>query len=208
MKRHEVWESEGKLELARKMWHPEGWSGTCICLPLPPQPPSSVMSVTCKRSWDLWHGAKHTFGPGVEQVEGQDVVGTMSPVAFPCQQVNQQIWDMYELQWCLPLCRPSEHKHGCFTSASLMQTYFFFKFTYLFWERKREKRDTAWVGEGQRKREIETLKQALHCQHSGAPTHETTRSWPEPKPRISRLMDSATQAPFMQIFLWLNLAWN
>lgn len=44
------------------------------------RPPGSMMWVTCRRSWVLCHGAKHTFGSGAEKLEGQDRVGIQGDV--------------------------------------------------------------------------------------------------------------------------------
>ena len=78
---------------------------------------------------------------------------------------------------------------------------------YLFWERER-----TWIGEEQereeagersrRERKTENPKQALCYQHGAwrcDSIPQTVRSWPEPKSRVRRLTDWATQAPPREI---------
>ena len=57
----------------------------------------------------------------------------------------------------------------------------------------------VWAVEAQRERE--SLTQAPCRVQSGAWTHKTVRSWPEPKSRVRRLTGWATQAPL----LWYSL---
>ena len=60
-------------------------------------------------------------------------------------------------------------------------------------------------GKGGRERERENPKQAPYCQHRawcGAWTHEATRSWPEPKPKVGCLTDWATQATLAHIYIF------
>lgn len=53
-------------------------------------------------SFDMELNMELTFGRGAKQVEGQDLVGALSPAAFPCQQGERQIWNnVCELQGCL-----------------------------------------------------------------------------------------------------------
>ena len=55
------------------------------------------------------------------------------------------------------------------------------------------------VLEGQRERERENLKQALHCQHRASCkdwSREPVRAWPEPKSGVGCLSDWSTQAPW------------
>ena len=89
---------------------------------------------------------------------------------------------------------------------------YFFRFIYLFWE-------TARGEEGQRGRKRENPKQAPCCQHRAqyeAQTRKTVRSWPRPKPRVTRFTDRAIQAPpapylyfkFRSSDVWVRGRWR
>ena len=57
--------------------------------------------------------------------------------------------------------------------------------------------DRGQAGEGQRERETESQAGSVPSAQSpmGGSSPQTVRSWPEPKPRVGRLTDWATQGP-------------
>ena len=87
-------------------------------------------------------------------------------------------------------------------SAHFFTSFFFmFKFMYWFWDRQRQ-------CEQEKGRERERKSQAVSAHQCRAwhrvRTHETVRSWSEPKPRVGHLIDLATQAPLHQFLTAFN----
>ena len=70
---------------------------------------------------------------------------------------------------------------------------YFLKFIYLFWEREKE---AEWEGE----REAQAGSMLSAQSPTRGSISRTVRSGPEPKSRVRRLTDWATQAPLYDIF--------
>ena len=91
--------------------------------------------------------------------------------------------------------------HFDISTLLILKLVFFNVYLFIF-ERERE-RKLEHGGCRERESERENLKQAPHCQHR-APMQGliswTTRSWPEPKPRVGHLTHWATQASLKLIF--------
>ena len=111
---------------------------------------------------------------------------------------------IYETDLCLiyvsglisKLCK--SHK----INRELFSNFLFLKKDYIYLFERESEREWAWAGwraEGERESQADSVPST----EPNAGLHLTTlRSWPEPKSRVQRLTDWATQAPLFSLFLF------